>query len=196
MAKFERLIPHILKWETKIAPDTWTRLKGSLPELFAEARKKGYACLKGDSGGPTVCGVTIGTYTQWSRRRGRKAPTVADLRNISFEDWSAIMRGEFWEPCKGDAIRSQGVANMLVDWAWLSGTRTAIRRAQKALRLTADGIVGVRTLGELNRRETLETFATLAAAREAHMREIARNPAKARFLRGWLNRMNDITIND
>ncbi|MBD5583885.1 MAG: peptidoglycan domain protein [Clostridia bacterium] len=188
MASIERLIPHILQWECGV-----TVRKGETPEsAYARARAKGVTTVKGDAGGATLCGVTIGTFSDWRRRQGRPIPTVGDLAALDYGEWLAILKSLFWDPCKADGIANQAVADMLVDWRWVNGTQ-AVRDAQAAFSLVPDGIVGPKTLAALNAVPARKTFERLMCMREAAYRRIVRNrPSQKKFLKGWLNRTNAI----
>ena len=188
MANIEKLIPHILQWENSI-----TMTKGeTLKHAYERARAKGVTVVKNDSGGPTMCGVTLNTFKEWRRKQGKPVPTQADLAKLEYAEWLAILKSVFWDPCKGDYITNQAVANMFVDWRWVNGTQ-AIRDAQTAFSLVADGIVGPKTITALNSGSHRETFERLKYAREAAYRKIVRNrPSQQKFLNGWLNRLNDL----
>lgn len=168
MARAERLIPFILKWEG------------------------GYVNDPHDRGGATNKGVTIATYRHFY---GASA-TIDHLQKMSDAQWEKIFIVGYWRPFKADEIRNQSIANICVDWAWASGTTTAIRQVQKILGVTVDGVVGDITLGAINKRNPEELFNEIKEARIAFINTIVRNnPAQARFSRGWLNRINDIKFN-
>lgn len=189
----ETLIPHIIFHEISVKA-----LPGEGNEaLFLRARPKGYHCTPGDSGGPTMIGVTFGTYSEWVRkgngeRLKGKAPTVEDLKRISYQEWLTLLKQEFWNPCKADQIHNKSIAHMLVDWRWVNGPQ-AVRDMQTAFSLVADGIVGPKTLAALNAPDSETVFNRLKLAREASYRKIVqRRPSQMRFYQGWLNRTNDI----
>lgn len=163
MADILKLKPHILKWEG------------------------GFCNVPGDRGGATNMGVTIATF----RRYYGANKTVADLKAITDEQWSWIFADGFWNPCKGDYIKNQSLANLIVDFAFNSGTANAIKRVQAAIGVTPDGIVGNITLGTLN-GDLKGCFDRIWKVRKSYYIEIARKPTKAKFLKGWLNRLNDL----
>lgn len=184
MAQIEILIPHILLWENSIR----TLPGESLRQTYERAKAKGVIKKKTDRGGATLAGVTLKTFQEWRVKQGMPRPTEADLARLSYEEWLAILKSLFWNRCKGDEIRIQPVANMLVDWCWLNGPQ-AIRDAQTAFSLVADGIVGTKTLAALNSSPAETVFNRLKYAREASYRKIVQNrPSQAVNLQGWLNR--------
>lgn len=168
MAQVNKLAPFILKWEGGFVNDPH------------------------DRGGATNMGVTIATYEAYCRRKGYPRPTIQRLKNLSDEEWVEILKTMYWDKWQADNIRSQSVANILVDWLWASGGY-AIRRVQQMLGVQPDGVVGSVTLAAINGQDAASFFARLKAEREQHFRSIVkRNPSQAKFLRGWMNRLNDL----
>lgn len=168
MASSSKLVPFILQWEGGFVNDPL------------------------DLGGATNKGITIGTFTEYKRRKGLKAPTVQDLKNISSEDWHEVFKGLYWDRWKADEIKNQSVANILVDWVWASGSH-GIKRPQRILGVTADGIVGSKTIAALNAKDPAELFKMIKADRIKFIDEICeKRPANNRFKKGWLNRINAI----
>lgn len=163
-----KLVPFILKWEGGFVDD---------PD---------------DLGGATNRGVTIGTYATYCKKKGYPAPTVERLKNLSEKDWAEILKTMYWDRWKADLISSQSVANILVDWVWASGVN-GIKIPQKVLGVTADGIVGAKTLAALNARNPKELFEEIREARVQFIEDICRKrPANNKFKKGWLNRINSL----
>lgn len=168
MAKSIKLIPFILQWEGVFVNDP------------------------ADLGGATNKGVTIGTFKEYRKRKGLPAPTVDDLKNISESEWHDIFKSLYWDRWKADDIKSQSVANILVDWVWASGVR-GILRTQIILGVDADGIVGKKTLNALNAADPKKLFDAIKADRLKFVDEICKvRPANERFRKGWTNRINSI----
>ncbi len=143
-----------------------------------------------------MIGVTLATYTNFCRCAGRKTPTVADLQNISFADWLAILKTSYWDRWQADKIKSQSVAEILVDFVWGSG-KYGITVPQQVLGVTTDGIVGSQTLAAVNSRNPRELFDALLAARIVYIDRIcATRPANNKFKKGWLRRINSIKFTE
>lgn len=163
MAKKETLKPFIRSWEG------------------------GYACIAGDNGGATKWGVTIGTF----RNVYGQGKSVQDLKNMTESQWDYIYERLFWNKWKANDIKSQSIANLLVDWYWNSGSY-GIKLPQKVLGVTQDGIVGAKTLSAINNYPNeRELFDKLWKEREAFFKRIGVG-TQSKFLRGWLNRLNGI----
>lgn len=172
MASVDGLLPHLLKWEG------------------------GYVCDPDDLGGATNMGVTIETYRAYCRKNGLPHPSLARLKRMTKKEWREIVRTMYWERFGADGIASQSVANICVDWLWLSGS-VAIKRVQEIVGVKVDGIVGVKTLAAINSRSPLSLFGAIKQARKEHIDEICEaRPKNEKFRRGWLNRLNDLMYED
>ena len=90
MADVNKLVPHIIKFEGGFVND---------PD---------------DLGGATNRGVCYRTYKLYCSRKKRPVPTIEDLKNISDEEFSDILKSMYWDACRADKIESQSVANAIV----------------------------------------------------------------------------------
>lgn len=146
-----------------------------------------------DRGGATNKGVTIATWRkQGYDKDGDGDIDVQDLKLITDADAINIMKKNYWNRWRADEIKDQSIANTLVDWVWGSG-KNGIIIPQRLLGVTADGIVGPKTIAALNAQNPSAFFRTLQARRETYLRNIVKNnPSQRRFLNGWLRRLNSI----
>ena len=162
MADYKKLIPFILKWECGFVNDPL------------------------DKGGATNKGVTIATFRQFY---GADA-TVEQLNGITDKQWNHIFKSGYWNRWLADEIRSQSVANILVDWLWLSGS-PAIKNPQRLLGVVPDGAVGPKTIAAVNAVGARKLFDDIKAARVQYINDIiVRTPTNERFRRGWMNRLD------
>ena len=169
MADVTKLIPHILKFEGGFVND---------PD---------------DLGQETNKGVTYKTYKLYKRRKGQPEPTVENLKNISNEEFTDILKTMYWDNCLGDRINSQSVANAIVDWAWNSGTVTAVKEVQRILGVEDDGIIGNITLSAINSRSPLPLFGAIQTARKFYIERICiSRPKNKKYRKGWVNRINNL----
>ena len=149
MADVRKLAPFILKWEGGFVND---------PD---------------DLGGATNMGVTIGTYEAYCRKKGYSKPTVERLKNLTKEGWTEILKTMYWDRWKADEIKSQSVADILVDWVWASGAH-GIKIPQRLLGVTVDGIVGPKTIAAVNTHNPRELFDQIKIARFDFIEDICR----------------------
>lgn len=104
-----------------------------------------------DRGGATNMGVTIATYKAmgWDND-GDGDIDVADLKLMTHDQAQSICKKNYWDRWKADEIKSQAVAESLVEWVWGSG-KWGIILPQRALGIKDDGIVGPKTLEAVNK---------------------------------------------
>lgn len=160
---------------------------------FIKAKEGGYVNDPLDKGGATNKGVTMATYTDYCRKKG-KTPTIDGLKTISDIEWEEIFKNEYWDRWKADQIKDQNIANILVDWLWCSGNY-GIKIPQKVVGVTADGVVGAVTIAKINSYDPQELFEMLKKERLAYIdRIVLANPSQRRFEKGWKNRINALNF--
>lgn len=163
-----------------------------LLEPFIQKWEGGWSDHPADRGGKTMRGVTLATWQVYCRNHGRVG-TAENLREITQEEWSDILKSMYWDRIQGDRINSQSVANIWCDWVWASGSY-GITNVQRILGVKVDGIVGMKTLNACNRQKPKELFLAIQRERVAFVDRVIRaHPEQERHRRGWLNRINDFT---
>lgn len=170
MAVINNIVPKILKWEGGFVND---------PD---------------DLGGATNKGVTIKTF----RGFYGQDKTVEDLKNLTNAQWMHIAKKGFWDKVGGDNIKDQSVAEILFDFAWGSGVYRANKLVQTLLNryfnqnLTIDGVTGPKTQAAINSVDPKKLFNKIWDYRHEYLHQIVRSrPQNAKFLNGWLKRLND-----
>ena len=162
MADKNKLIPIIKKWEG------------------------GYSDNPNDRGGATNSGVTLAVYQSVYG----KSKTKNDLKRMTNDQWDYIFTKLYWNKWKADEIKNQSIANILVDWVWMSGLGT-IKKIQSLFGLTADGIVGNKTISYINSHDQEEVFNKIWNRRKQFYESLVKNnPSQKVFLKGWMNRLN------
>jgi lysozyme family protein len=173
---YRKFVPFILRWEG-----------GEVNDLD-------------DSGGHTNKGITRATFNQHSKRLLGKQPTLANFKAMTREDAMKFIKHFWMKATYNNQIQSQAVAEAITSWHWGSGAE-GIKQWQRMLRdqfgkhdISVDGGVGPQTVNYTNTIPEKQILAAAIETRAQTFQRIAKNsPAKAKFLRGWLNRLSDFT---
>lgn len=192
MANIERLIPFIIKWES----GTTRKAGEDNAALFGRARSTGWSDDPADAGGKTMVGVTLKTFQAYCRKKGQPEADATALRNINYTTWRDVLKTLYWNKWRADEIRSQSVAEILVDWVWGSGSAGVII-PQSKLGVDADGIVGDKTIAAVNAQSPQEFFNLMKLERGKYFDRICQTrPSNLKFKKGWLNRLNDLQFKE
>jgi lysozyme family protein len=147
-----------------------------------------------DRGGATNMGVTIATWRAVGYDKdGDGDIDVDDLKLLTKQEViNIVMRPHYWNRWKADRIKSQSVANILVDWVWASG-KHGITKVQEVLGVKVDGVVGDKTLAALNAQDPRAMFDKIRRARILFIDDIIKaDPSQKKYRDGWLRRLNSI----
>jgi len=98
MANLKKFIPFLLKWEGGFVEDA------------------------DDLGGPTNKGVTLKTWQEVGYdKNGDGIIDQEDLKQIFISDViECVLRPHYWDLWQADRISNQSIADLLVDWVWMS----------------------------------------------------------------------------
>jgi lysozyme family protein len=146
----------------------------------------GYSNTPGDTGGPTKYGVTLATLRRW-----RKNPnlTAADVKALTHAEAAKIyIEGGYWQEWMDDL----DVPACVAVWVFVNGVNTgparAVKLAQAACGIQADGIVGPMTIAALCalRGRALRFLEVAGMARHDYDAGLHNFAA---FGRGWTRRL-------
>jgi lysozyme family protein len=168
----------------------------------------GYANDPDDTGGETYAGVARNFNPNWEGWKyidEEKAKAGGTLK----KNWKSkrpqllmavqkIARFNYWNRVLADQIQSQSIANLLADIIWGGDAKAwTIRKFQEYLGVRPDGQIGILTVQAINSRDARTSFEALKKFRAAYYTDIASKKGNnQKWLRGWLNRLNDYTFVD
>lgn len=135
--------------------------------------------VPGDSGGQTIFGIAYNKNKQ-------HFDSLADHANTTQEEAAAFAFVEYYLPLK-PAFLPCNTKLYAFDISYNMGVGRAKTFIQKAIGVTADGIIGKQTEAKMG---TLKVE-TLHKMRVDFYHSIAKG-SQAKFLNGWLNRARDI----
>jgi len=141
----------------------------------------GYINHPSDPGGMTNLGVT---QRVWEDYVGHKVDE-ATMRSLTKEMVSPLYRKQYWDAVHGDQLPS-GADYLAFDFSVNAGAFRCIKTIQRALKITADGIIGpvtVKAIQDTNAEEFINNFTD---AKESFYKSLANFPT---FGRGWFNRV-------
>lgn len=165
----------------------------------------GFVDNENDSGGVTNFGISLRFLRAVSRdnlaRYGVHEPVTHEaIRDMSLAQAKEIYKGEFWEHARFSEIQSQRVASYIFDMAVNHGTAQAIKLVQRAIWslygvrncIKDDGVLGPKTLDEINWRGNSMLPVIMAVRAGYYMLLAEKRPKDKVFLEGWLNRVYQV----
>ncbi len=120
----------------------------------------------------------------------RSHPDV-DIKNLTRDEAKQIYFDSYWGKCRCyDLIPPWDLA--VFDAAVNCGNGRAIRWAQEVTGTTVDGFIGPKTIAAIN-NSTVGEFADYLNRRNHYYKVEVRQALREVYLKGWLNRMADLT---
>ena len=155
-----------------------------------------------DRGGRTKDGITQNTYDLWRANRGLVRD---DVWNISEYEVKSILLEHYWQQVNRDWYPDK-LQIVLFDTSLNMGPRRAISLLQHSINETrlgpniaVDGAAGKTTFNALRdcikagaQHALLENY--IQARRGVYHNIVDNRPRSAKFLNGWMNRLNDLAI--
>ena len=159
---FDSALPFILRWEGGFVDDP------------------------ADHGGRTMKGVTQRVYTAYRAQRGLPAQ---DVKLIAEEEIRAIYHERYWLASQCQSLRSH-LDLAQFDTAVNMGPVRAVKILQEAVGCAADGVFGPSSQAACDSCDLDTTLIQYCTIREGLYRKFAQQPGQAKFLKGWLGRLN------
>jgi lysozyme family protein len=132
------------------------------------------------------------TWKTWSANFGNTQASIYGFYNMTDANWEYIFKKYYWNAIFGDQINSQKIADILVNWVWMSGSYTPVKNLQYILGITQDGQFGPITLAALNNSNQADTYNKLKGLQTAFINNLGAQPKYSMFLTGWTNRLKNL----
>jgi lysozyme family protein len=130
-----------------------------------------------DRGGTTKYGISQNAHPE------------VDINRLTRRDAMQLYLKNHWKPIRGDEL-PDAVSFAMFDYAVHAGPHRAIVALQRALGVKADGKIGPITLRNLKGIKPAWIVEQIMADRGLRLVALARrDPAQARFVRGWAKRL-------
>jgi lysozyme family protein len=123
----------------------------------------------------------------------KRAHPEVDPRNLTLESAKEIYRKEYWNPCQGNDIKSQLIAELVFDSAVNMGVNQAIKLVQIAAGLEPDGVLDANTLQAINDADP-STFAAayVLAKITRYLALVKKNRKLEKYFYGWVRRTLEV----
>jgi lysozyme family protein len=140
-----------------------------------------------DSGGRTNLGVT---QKVWEEFVGHPV-TEADMRALTPEKIAPMYKLKYWNPSYCEVL-PKGLDYVVFDFAVNAGTGRSVKTLQQAIGCVADGVIGPKTMAAINDANPKDLITKFSDARaDFYQGIVTRKPDQARFIKGWLNRVEE-----
>lgn len=155
--------------------------------VFTLKEEGGYVDNPLDHGGATNHGVTQATYDAWRDSQKKRHRSVAKITDAEVQ---AIYLQRYWTPGQC-GIMSPALSVCHFDWCVNHGVTGAIETLQQALKVTADGDLGPKSLAALKAQDTGTFWKNYnGLRRDWYQARVKAHPDQAVFLKGWLGRVD------
>lgn len=137
----------------------------------------GFVDHPNDPGGVTKYGIS------------KRAFPKEDIQNLSLERAKELYKKHYWDICECDSLPA--FTRLIVfDCAVNQGTGRAVLFLQRIGNVTADGIIGPRTIASVSKIDPMEF---IYYYHDRRFNAYASNPNWNVFGKGWIKRLNHIS---
>jgi lysozyme family protein len=155
---------------------------------FVLPHEGGYVNDPNDRGGATNKGITQRVYDSF--RLAQKLDKRS-VRLITQGEVEAIYAISYWSTTRCDDLPAP-IDLVVFDTAVNMGPNRAGRLLQEALGTSVDGKIGPMTIQRAQNADARAIALKIVELRKAYYKVLAINQGQGKFLKGWLNRANDL----
>lgn len=185
---FDKAVSHAMLYEVgKFWNESHPAVANGLIDTPANRKAVGYVNDKADRGGETKFGVA------------KNANPDLDIPKLTWDAAKRVYYRRYWLQAHCDELAeiSPKLALMHFDAAVNHGVTRAIKMLQTAVGVTVDGDIGPKTIAAVKLKCDSDGGAAmctnLASQRRTFYNSIVqRDSTQSKFLRGWLDRINEV----
>lgn len=145
-----------------------------------DRRATGYVNDPDDTGGETKFGVA------------KSANPELNIATLTYAQAKEIYKRNYWVKCRCGEL-TEKLATHVFDAAVNHGTTTAIKMLQRAVNVSDDGLLGPKTIAAIQALpEKQVVYFFIQHRRNFYLKIVERNPSQMKFLKGWMNRLNEL----
>ena len=146
---------------------------------FILEHEGGYVNDPDDPGGETNFGISKRSY-----------PNL-DIKNLTKKQAAEIYERDFYNKVRGDDL-PLWLALLVTDFAVNAGIGTAVKRLQRVVGETDDGILGKKTIAACANKPPFILRQTYTEKRlKYYTNLVAQEPSMAKFIKGWHRRTRE-----
>lgn len=119
-------------------------------------------------------------------------PTPALFYQMPSDIWSKIMKVGYWDKFSGDQIKSQAIADIMQNWAFMSGPGEMVMKLQQFLGISQDGKAGPYTIAAINKRSAEDDTKFASDLLDFNLKFFLSLLSKRPFFVGWTNRLSSL----
>lgn len=165
------------------------RFRACLPRILKH--EGGYVDDPQDPGGATKLGVTIATARAFKLDLDDDGDVdKADVKALTADDVAPVYHRGYWLASSAD-ICPTGLDYIVFDCAVNQGVGRATKWLQTVAGVTADGMIGPKSIAAISRLDASRAIARFADLREQHYRGL---PTFPRFGKGWMRRLLEVEV--
>jgi lysozyme family protein len=192
MANWKLLENHIATWEGKTSADpvdTCAKRPSAAIDNNPRSKYRGLPIH-------TNKGVCFSTWQSMAPKLGYD-PSTAGFMAMTTDQWRGIIKRGFWDPLFLDNMRSQKIAELLLEVHWgsgMGGVRSVYRILEKAVGVPVTGKPSAATTEAFNKAINTQAkenrlYDQLWQFRMEWLRKLPETKWN-KYGRGWTNRMN------
>ena len=157
-----------------------------------------YENVEGDAGGCTKFGLTLDDIKEYHADLDHDGDfDCNDVKLIDRPTASKILKAIYWDYFKADQIPEQSLAEFIVDSGLNQGRILIVKYLQGIIGVDVDGHFGPNTFNDLLEHlkddNGSDEFKELYQKRlDRYNAIVAAKPSQAKFMKGWINRLNAI----
>lgn len=168
-----------------------TRAEKFIPIILKNEGFSAYTNDSSDSGGETKYGIADMADGKKDGMTDTNFDGKADkkIKELTLQDAISIYKKKYFDPVKADSINNELLALHVFDHGVNAGTGRAIKMLQKVVGVHIDGIIGKETISKVNSGDYTNEF----IQERINYYTLIGVGNNAKFLKGWLNRVNNTT---
>jgi len=159
----------------------------------------GYSNVAGDKGGETYRGIARNYHPDWKgwpivdskkvNYKNNVIPRYTIFKDSNLDALVSQFYYDWWTKLRMSEVKTQEIADIIFDF-YVNSEASAIKKVQKILNISADGVIGSQTIAAINNANQSQLYSSIKQARTDFYNAIVqRDPTQSKFYDGWIDRI-------